>query len=211
MHCFMKTLSLFSLCAGLASSATLSVRFEGDWQLIWGSGEPPSRDWTHFLITFNIDEFPTPSDCYPGCYEVEDGTPEFARYTTIPVTATVVKTGGWKGEKTEYTGPAFAMYFVDHTFGSGFQIEFVGNFNSYIMLFEPFELGYEPPQASPKILAMKTSPFQSGWIGGVCCPADPFFEPFYQAILIPEPGTMATLAAGIVGLGLFRRRLGRSR
>jgi hypothetical protein len=196
MRFFMKALTLFSVFAGLAFSATLNVR------IVMVSTVPDLTP--SFRVKYEIEQYPTP-------FGWEEGVG-----TVIDVGTVTVETGA-----TKYTGPGMVEYFaIDYGYfahsgvnvyvsppGIGFPPGVIPSFTFTDDLYPPgceCAIGYTGLASSPMIEIVTARIInQYRYRGFYSATLKPEVDP-----IIPEPGTMATLAAGIVGLVLFRRRLG---
>jgi hypothetical protein len=201
MRLVLKSLAIFCVSAGLAFSGTVSVRMGGNIALPTNGDTPPEPILSlgpTFLITYDINELPTPAFSGSG-------------FTSINVMATL------ESGTTKYTKAAQAAYFAYDSGYTGIDVRFWDTSLQFILVFFAFDSAFAPPEASPKILVTN----KTGLSGSVSTLSGPFMilpvsEGFYEATRaggpeIPEPGTMALLAGGVVALAVFRRRFGQSR
>lgn len=126
-----------------AFSATLDVRLQGDVE------DPFGSLGSTFLITYQIDQFPSPA--YWG-----DG------FSVTNVSATL------QSGSTNATEIAEAGYFAYSDGYSGIDVRFLGLSLQFILVFQPFESAYLPPDSAPKILATKNI---LSWVRSTRCPA----------------------------------------
>lgn len=172
-------------------SATLDVRLQGDVEGPFGSLG------STFLITYQIDQFPSPAYWGSG-------------FSAMNVSATL------QSGSTNTTEIAEAGYFAYGDGYSGIDVRFLGLDLQFILVFPLFESAYLPPDSAPKILATKKHPLLGAVYslsGGSAVAASVLSNGLYEARLtggggpeVPEPATAATLAAGILGLSLLRLR-----
>jgi hypothetical protein len=194
---FRKLIIVYGFVAA-AFAAKMDVQIQGTLRDPFGGFGPT------FLITYQIDQFPSPSVSAPDFF-------------IAPITATL-ESGSLK-----ITESAAVGYFAYDSGYSGVDIWFPASFLGFILQFPDFEPAYAPPAANPKILETKKT-----GLGGVFLSVDPnpvtgsrrisVEEGVYEARLlrtpgpeVPEPATAATLAAGILGLSLLRHRFRTSR
>jgi hypothetical protein len=194
---FRKLIIVYGFVAA-AFAAKMDVQIQGTLRDPFGGFGPT------FLITYQIDQFPSPSVSTPAFF-------------VAPITATL-KSGSLK--ITESASVAYFAYFDGL---SSVGIFFPASLLEFSLRFPDFEPAYAPPAANPEILETKKTV-----LAGVIFPFDPdpvtgstrisVEEGVYEARLlrtpgpeVPEPATAATLAAGILGLSLLRHRFRTSR